>query len=123
MSNICILKKRRQFALVKKGELRKGPFFSLKVLNNNNSNLLPRVGFTVTKKQGCAVERNRMRRRLKEAVRLCAEGVLKHGHDYVLIAKRDALFIPFKELCNHFVERVRRNKRSYYSGKNFSRKS
>src|SRR5262249_51436601 len=32
----------------------------------------PRVGFTVSRKVGSAVERNRVRRRLKEAVRRCA---------------------------------------------------
>ncbi|AKK20172.1 ribonuclease P [Candidatus Liberibacter africanus PTSAPSY] len=108
---------------MKKGEFRNGPFFSLGVLNNRNPCLSPRIGFTVTKKQGCAVERNRIRRRLKEVVRIYeSESILQYGHDYVLIAKRSALFAPFKELCNHFVKRVLHNKHAYYSGKNFFRK-
>ncbi|CAL9915807.1 ribonuclease P protein component [Candidatus Liberibacter solanacearum] len=123
MSNISILKKCRQFALVKKGESRNGPYFSLEVLNNNNSKGVSRIGFTVTKRQGCAVVRNRIRRRLKEVVRLCSKDILKPGHDYVIVAKRDTLLVPFKELCTHFVERVRYNKRLYRSGKIFSRET
>lgn len=56
-----------------------------------------RFGLTVTKKTGGAVERNRIRRRLREALRqpgLASEP----GHDYVIVARRDALEVPFKTL-------------------------
>ena len=46
-----------------------------------------RVGFTVTKRIGKAVVRNRARRRLREAVRTLPRHVLKPGHDYVFIAR------------------------------------
>jgi ribonuclease P protein component len=53
-----------------------------------------RLGFTVTKKIGNAVIRNRTRRRLKEAARLVLAGQPVRGVDLVLIgregtAKRD----------------------------------
>ena len=51
----------------------------------------PRVGFTVSKKVGNAVERNRVRRRLREIVRLAPAGRLQAGHDYVLIGRRAVL--------------------------------
>ena len=58
----------------------------------------PRFGFTVTKKVGGAVERNRIRRRLKEALRL-APGLAAQGdHDYVVVARREALSVPFADL-------------------------
>ena len=58
----------------------------------------PRFGFTVTKKVGGAVERNRIRRRLKEALRL-APGLAAQGdHDYVVVARREALSAPFADL-------------------------
>jgi ribonuclease P protein component len=50
-----------------------------------------RVGFTVTKKLGGAAARNRIRRRLKEAVRLSPNLETRPDHDYVLMAQREAL--------------------------------
>ena len=46
-----------------------------------------RVGFTVTKKIGNAVVRNRNRRRLKEAVRLQLPDLVMAGCDYVFIGR------------------------------------
>lgn len=57
-----------------------------------------RVGFTVSRKVGTAVERNRVRRRLRELVRLAPTGALKPGHDYVLVGRRAALALPFDRL-------------------------
>ncbi len=59
----------------------------------------PRIGFTVTKKVGNAVVRNRIRRRLKEAVRLTNADFFENHHDYVLIGKRNALAADFSLLC------------------------
>lgn len=60
-----------------------------------------RVGFTVTRQVGGAVERNRIRRRLREVVRLSATGsAMCPGHDYVLIGRRAALAAPFAEMTH-----------------------
>jgi len=56
-----------------------------------------RVGFTVTKKVGNAVERNRTRRRLRAAVDRCA-GAAAPGCDYVLVARRPAITMSFEAL-------------------------
>jgi len=56
-----------------------------------------RIGFTVTKKEGGAVERNRIRRRLKEAVR--TGGVAPpEPADMVLIGRSAAAAAPFQSL-------------------------
>ena len=68
----------------------------------------PRVGFTVSKKVGHAVERNRVRRRLREMVRLAAGGPMQPGHDYVLIGRRPALSLPFARLAEDFSGALRR---------------
>jgi ribonuclease P protein component len=61
-----------------------------------------RVGFTVSRKVGTAVERNRVRRRLKEVVRLAAATGLPAGNDYVLVGRRAALSLPFEQILNDF---------------------
>ena len=58
----------------------------------------PRFGFTVTKKVGNSVIRNRIRRRLREAVRLTELSLPKPNHDYVLIARIEALTAPFEDM-------------------------
>jgi ribonuclease P protein component len=57
-----------------------------------------RFGFTATKKLGNAVARNRIRRRLKEAVRLVAPSQARADCDYVLIAREAAATRPFVAL-------------------------
>ena len=65
-----------------------------------------RVGFTVSRQVGNAVERNRVRRRLREMVRLARDAAkgaagangLRLGHDYVLIGRRAALVLPFGDM-------------------------
>ena len=67
-----------------------------------------RVGFTVTRQVGNAVERNRVRRRLRELVRLATAGSLHQGHDYVLIGRRGALSLPFGEMMHELDAALRR---------------
>ncbi|MBS7543432.1 ribonuclease P protein component [Ancylobacter oerskovii] len=59
-----------------------------------------RIGLTVTKKHGNAVERNRIRRRLREAVRDALPRVARPGFDYVIVARRAALTTRFTDLVN-----------------------
>lgn len=65
-----------------------------------------RFGFTVAKKVGNAVERNRVRRRLREMVRASAVAA-RRGHDYVVIGRRAALALPFPQLLAEFERALR----------------
>ncbi len=59
---------------------------------------MARFGFTASRSIGGAVQRNRARRRLKEAVRLAGPARAVKGYDYVLIAREGTLQRRFTEL-------------------------
>ena len=59
-----------------------------------------RLGFTVTKKVGNAVVRNRTRRRLREAARLLLREQLVQGMDLVLIGRDTTRSRPFPDLMH-----------------------
>ena len=59
------------------------------------------LGITVSVKLGCAVERNRARRRIRETYRL-NETRLKSGFDIVIVARRPAVDGPFDLLQRDF---------------------
>jgi len=105
-STVGRLKSRPQFLAVRKGEARRGRTFLLEVLDRKQPDEPPRVGFTVTKKHGNAAERNRMRRRLKEAVRTSAGFAMQNGHDYVVVARREVLGISFSDLTEQLAARI-----------------
>ncbi|MBX3532105.1 MAG: ribonuclease P protein component [Rhizobiaceae bacterium] len=100
------LTKRAQFLAVQKGEKRRGPLFLLEVLARGDE-AAPRFGLTVTKKNGNAAVRNRIRRRLREAVRLSAADDMAPGSDYVIVARREALGAPFAELKAELSRRIK----------------
>jgi ribonuclease P protein component len=100
------LKTRAEFLAVRRGEKRRGPLFLMEVLNRGDDGE-PRLGFTVTKKVGNAVVRNRIRRRLKEAVRTRAGGDMAAGSDYVIVGRREVLDVAFDDLARELSRRMR----------------
>jgi ribonuclease P protein component len=76
----------------------------------------PRVGFTVSKQVGNAVERNRVRRRLRELIRLTPPAALCAGHDYVLIGRRAALKVAFDAMMKELGGALRQVHRAGKSG-------
>lgn len=61
-----------------------------------------RLGLTVSTRLGHAVVRNRVRRRLREVVRL-NEGRLQNGYDIVLVARSAAVEAEFTALTRAFL--------------------
>jgi ribonuclease P protein component len=92
------LLKRRDFLKVQKGRRVHTGLFSVQSLPRQD--ILPsRAGFTVSKKvDPSAVKRNRIRRRLKEAMRLDPVAATSCGMDFVIVAKPDALHAPFTRI-------------------------
>jgi ribonuclease P protein component len=95
------LRQRADFLAVADGARVNSPAFVLQ--GRRRDDLGPvRVGFTVTKKNGTAPERNRIRRRLREVVRLSDNMALRPHHDYVLVGRRAALTRDFADMANDF---------------------
>jgi ribonuclease P protein component len=61
---------------------------------------LVRAGFTATKRIGGAVERNRAKRRLREAARLLLPELASPGFDYVFIARGGVTSRPWPRLLD-----------------------
>ncbi len=69
-----------------------------------------RVGFTVSRKVGNAVIRNRVRRRLREVARLVIPGQARADLDYVLVGRQGALKREFAILQQDLLEALKRLK-------------
>lgn len=81
--------------LYRKGSSAAGPFFAVYCRRNRGG--VNRLGYTVSKKLGNAVTRNRIRRRLREVYRLNSE-LFSSGYDIVLVARSKAAEASFSEL-------------------------
>lgn len=121
---ILRLRKRAEFLTVRNGEKRRGPLFLMEVRGRTpeesaNAKIgdATRVGFTVTKKNGNAVIRNRIRRRLREAVRCHAAQDMQPSTDYVIVARREALTAPFLTIAQEIAKRASRSNESGRSDK------
>jgi ribonuclease P protein component len=73
-------------------------FYLPRPQDGNGGEQGPRVGFTVGKVLGGAVVRNRMKRRLREAVRL--HGLMAAAVDVVINPKKSLLAARFDDLKN-----------------------
>ncbi len=108
------LRKRRDFVAARGGARDHTRSFTLQAIkraageNNSDNKNLARIGFTVTKKTGNSVVRNRIKRRLREVVRLNALSCVQGGNDYVLIARNAALHSSFPSLAKDFCKSVER---------------
>ena len=102
------LKQRAEFQRAGKGRRVGATGFTLQANIRLGEAEGPRFGLTVTKKTGNSPVRNRIRRRLREAMRRISPLDARPDHDYVLAARREALSIPFDALVADIAGAIRR---------------
>jgi ribonuclease P protein component len=74
------------------------PGFVLLVRDRKDADVAMRVGFTVTKKIGNAVVRNRMKRRFRELARAIVPAKGMPGSDHVMIGRAKGVERDFGQL-------------------------
>jgi ribonuclease P protein component len=101
---LATIKKRADFLAANAGKRAAMPGFVLLVRDRQDADPAMRVGFTVTKKIGGAVVRNRMRRRFRELAREIVPAKGFPGADHVMIGRAKGVERDFsllrKELAN-----------------------
>ena len=93
------LRKRSEFLAAAKARKWVTPGFVLQARARDDQ-APARIGFTVSKKVGNAVQRNRARRRLRALAKLLLAKYGRQGYDYVLVGRAAGLTRPFKLLLN-----------------------
>jgi len=84
------LRKRKDFVAASRARKAATPGLILQRRARHDESPTVRVGFTASKKVGNAVVRNRAKRRLRALAREVLSQHGQPGHDFVLIARRDA---------------------------------
>lgn len=103
---IVTLKKNYEFRrLYQRGKSAAGG--SMVIYCRKNGFGYSRLGLTASTKIGNAVERNRVRRRLREVFRL-AESRLRPGYDVILVARTRTLSVSWRELNATFFHLCRK---------------
>ena len=98
---LTTLKSRNEFLAVRGGARASVPVCLLEARKRKPGAIPfegPRFGFTITKKLGNAVTRNRIRRRLKAALTALESDFATGGFDYVVVARQAACNRPFTDL-------------------------
>ena len=93
------LRQRADFLAVANGARMNSAAFVLQSRRRDDDGPV-RVGFTVTKKNGTATERNRIRRRLRELVKRLDVISMRPHSDYVLVGRRAALNRDFATMLD-----------------------
>jgi ribonuclease P protein component len=74
-----------------------------------DQSLLTRFGFVVSKKQGCAVIRNRIKRRLREAVQARIQSINGDPYDVVFVARERLYTAEWQEVIDAVDDLLRRS--------------
>ena len=91
------------------------PNFIIQKLESNKTDNIPHFGFTITKKIGSAIVRNKIKRRLKSIIRellKCKDKYFDLSFNYILICKKEIVKVSYDDLQNELMDKFKSNRAS-----------
>tara|TARA_B100000029_G_C17278607_1_gene852643 strand:+ start:172 stop:504 length:333 start_codon:yes stop_codon:yes gene_type:complete len=107
MVKLETIKSSKDFQKAKNGLFFRSASFLLQAIKNDSKDIT-RVGYTVSKQNGNAVNRNRIKRRLKSVSNLIFEKHGKKKWDYVIIGKKNTLIVDFQSLIKELTSAIKK---------------
>ena len=89
--------------------------FIIQKLELNEIQKIPHFGFTITKKIGSAIVRNKIKRRLKSIIRELLKYRDKYfdlSFNYILICKKEIVKVSYDDLENELMDKFKSNRAS-----------
>ena len=91
------------------------PNFIIQKLESKKNENMPHFGFTITKKIGSAILRNKIKRRLKSIIRELLKYKDKYfdlSSNYILICKKEIVKVSYDDLRNELMDKFKSNRAS-----------
>jgi len=107
MIKLETIKSSKDFQNAKNGLFFRSTSFLLQAVQSDNKGVT-RVGYTVSKQNGNAVNRNRIKRRLRSVSNLIFEKHGKKNWNYVVIGKKNTLIVDFQSLIKELTSAIKK---------------
>jgi len=107
MIKLETIKSSKDFQNAKNGLFFRSTSFLLQAVQSDNKGVT-RVGYTVSKQNGNAVNRNRIKRRLRSVSNLIFEKHGKKNWNYVIIGKKNTLIVDFQSLIKELTSAIKK---------------
>ena len=113
---LITIKKRSEFIRSNKFSKKNyTPHFIIQKLESNKNDNIPHFGFTITKKIGSAIIRNKIKRRLKSIIRELLKYKDKYfdfSFNYILICKKEIVKVSYDDLQHELMDKFKSNRAS-----------
>ena len=113
---LITIKKRSEFIRSSKSSKKiYTPNFIIQKFESNNTDNISLFGFTITKKIGSAIVRNKIKRRLRSIIRellKCKDKYFDLSFNYILICKKEIVKVSYDDLEDELMDKFKSNRAS-----------